>query len=411
MFWAHHHKKVEVSGMGRICPDALKEGKILVVSIEMLDQENTGVYTEMTDEAMSTYYDKCFNDGLKIDEFGCVWLHTHPGDSVIPSGTDWTTFGKTFGRHPWALMLILGKGGDMSAHLKSNFPTIMAEAEVLVGWTNWPSTVSPAQWAKQYDEHVKEKIHKLAKHTSQQQIAFHSRGTRGIEVYQYYPIESVSGNEIGSLDRYRKMYNFCQSQFDRGKFVKTFKSKRKALMRAMMNGITYESEVRMLLWFNYWLNKAGEKVAYPQGWSTLLKQEGLSIEYHKNGPQLKHEPIELVFPDSDFGAGITEGDLFPVGTGDDDMPMWKDTDFDSSECGAKVSMKIMAAAVKDGEPFFVEGRTFYMLGEDVYYPRQMVVLNPHAADLAMTLSLEEEADTNGNQIEEVQDASAIQIVN
>src|SRR5437870_2317239 len=55
--------------------------------------------------------------GLTPDRFARVWLHTHPGSSVTPSGTDEDTFARVFGRCDWAVMFILGRTGRTSARL------------------------------------------------------------------------------------------------------------------------------------------------------------------------------------------------------------------------------------------------------------------------------------------------------
>src|SRR5262249_31482191 len=52
--------------------------------------------------------------------FGRIWIHTHPGDSPQPSGTDEKTFAQVFGHSDWALMFILARGGECYARLRYN---------------------------------------------------------------------------------------------------------------------------------------------------------------------------------------------------------------------------------------------------------------------------------------------------
>ena len=47
-------------------------------------------------------------------------MHTHPGDSASPSGTDEETFARCFGNSDWAIMFILARGGQTYARLALN---------------------------------------------------------------------------------------------------------------------------------------------------------------------------------------------------------------------------------------------------------------------------------------------------
>src|SRR5262249_13781486 len=67
------------------------------------------------------YFDAQVNLGRQPEEFGRIWIHTHPGACPRPSGTDEETFRRVFGRADWAVMFILARGGKSYARLAYHF--------------------------------------------------------------------------------------------------------------------------------------------------------------------------------------------------------------------------------------------------------------------------------------------------
>lgn len=298
--------------MGLVPAKSLSKGEIYVKDIVMLSQENSSVYTEMDDEAMNKYYEKQFSKEKKIGEFGCVWLHTHPGESCIPSSTDEKTFERTFARHPWALMLILGKGGDMFGLIKNNFPHIEQEVEVVVDWTDWESTIDTDDWTTQYDEKVREKVLELAvignrssaycmvkNRAHQSAFGFNNGGVESENWVDYAPF-SECPDGLGSKE-------LCYSRLKDAKKIANGKNgtvellnRRTYLISQMEHGTLYESEVKYLLWLNWWLKKRNLDPTYPSNWVLFVNQEGVIIKYGKKGPKLSH-----IVPSEDvFGAGL-----------------------------------------------------------------------------------------------------------
>ena len=55
-----------------------------------------------------------------MERIARIWVHTHPGDSASPSGTDEETFARCFGSTDWAIMFILAQGGETYARLALN---------------------------------------------------------------------------------------------------------------------------------------------------------------------------------------------------------------------------------------------------------------------------------------------------
>lgn len=106
----------EIGGFGISAPDDL----LIVEDVELVAQTCTWAHVEFDDEAVADFFDRQVDAGRRPEEFGRIWVHTHPGNSPEPSGTDEATFTRVFGRSEWALMFILARGGQTYARLRYN---------------------------------------------------------------------------------------------------------------------------------------------------------------------------------------------------------------------------------------------------------------------------------------------------
>jgi hypothetical protein len=75
---------------------------------------------QFDDQSVAGFFDDQVDDGRRPEQFGRIWIHTHPGDSPQPSGTDEATFNRVFGGANWAVMFILARGGQTYARLRFN---------------------------------------------------------------------------------------------------------------------------------------------------------------------------------------------------------------------------------------------------------------------------------------------------
>ena len=69
----------------------------------------TGVSVAFDDQAVADFFDRQVDLGRRPEQFGRIWVHTHPGNSPEPSMTDEDTFARVFGRTDWAVMFILAR--------------------------------------------------------------------------------------------------------------------------------------------------------------------------------------------------------------------------------------------------------------------------------------------------------------
>lgn len=89
-----------------------------VEDVLLVAQLCTYVSVRFDDGAVADFFDAQVDQGRKPAQFARIWVHTHPGNSAQPSGTDEETFARCFGSSDWALMFILARGGNAYARLR-----------------------------------------------------------------------------------------------------------------------------------------------------------------------------------------------------------------------------------------------------------------------------------------------------
>jgi hypothetical protein len=108
--------ETEVGGFGVSAPGDL----LLVADVALVRQRCSPVTVKFDDSAVADYFDRQVDAGRTPEQFGRIWIHTHPGDCPLPSCTDEETFQRCFGSADWALMFILARGGQTYARLRFN---------------------------------------------------------------------------------------------------------------------------------------------------------------------------------------------------------------------------------------------------------------------------------------------------
>ena len=106
----------EVGGFGI----SSREDLLLVQDISLVRQLCSEVTVKFDDQAVADHFDDYVDLGYTPERFARIWVHTHPGDSAIPSSTDEETFARCFGNSDWAIMFILAQGGETYARLALN---------------------------------------------------------------------------------------------------------------------------------------------------------------------------------------------------------------------------------------------------------------------------------------------------
>lgn len=153
--WFCLYGEDEIGGFG--VTDA--EDLLLVRDVAIVKQLVTPASVDFDDDAVADLFDQQVELGRKPCQFARIWLHTHPGDSAHPSGTDEETFARAFGGCDWAVMGILARTGKTYARLRFNAGP---GGELRIGVDVDASAPFPASdhdaWAAEYAA----KVHPLA---------------------------------------------------------------------------------------------------------------------------------------------------------------------------------------------------------------------------------------------------------
>jgi hypothetical protein len=104
----------EVGGFG-ITPAG---DPLCLEDIELVRQTCTSVSVVFEDAAVAEFFDEQIDAGRRPEQFGRIWIHTHPGESAQPSCVDEETFRRVFGPCDWAVMFILARGGATYCRLR-----------------------------------------------------------------------------------------------------------------------------------------------------------------------------------------------------------------------------------------------------------------------------------------------------
>ncbi len=143
--------ETEIGGFGISAPDDL----LLIQEFATVRQKVTCVSVAFDDGAVADFFEAQVDAGRKPEQFGRIWLHSHPGSSPVPSGTDERTFAYVFGRCDWAVMFVLAQEGKSYARLRFNVgPGGAIVIPTAVDFTLPFAASDQAAWAAEYDHNI-----------------------------------------------------------------------------------------------------------------------------------------------------------------------------------------------------------------------------------------------------------------
>lgn len=105
--------ETEIGGFGLSAPD----DPLYVVDLLVPKQRTTVTTVQFDDASVADLVDDCVDRGFRPEQFGRVWIHSHPGRCPLPSCVDEATFRRVFGRTEWSVMAIVARGGARYARL------------------------------------------------------------------------------------------------------------------------------------------------------------------------------------------------------------------------------------------------------------------------------------------------------
>lgn len=128
---------------------------LLVEDVQLVQQHCTPTSVVFDDDSVADFFDGQVDLGRRPEQFGRIWLHTHPCNSAQPSSTDEETFARCFGRADWTVMFILARGGETYARLRFNVgPGGDLEIGTNVDFTLPFAASQQDAWAKEYEDNV-----------------------------------------------------------------------------------------------------------------------------------------------------------------------------------------------------------------------------------------------------------------
>ncbi len=129
---------------------------MLVEDVCLVRQRCTSVTVEFDDNSVADLFDEQVDAGRQPEQFGRIWVHTHPGNSANPSPTDEETFDRCFGSVDWAVMFILAQGGDTYARVRFNVgPRTSQRMDVEVDYSQPFEASNSFDWKREFDANVR----------------------------------------------------------------------------------------------------------------------------------------------------------------------------------------------------------------------------------------------------------------
>lgn len=143
--------ETEVSGMGLTLP----EDPMYVVDFLVVKQECTSAHTEFDDNALADLFEEMVAEGHHPQNFGRIWIHTHPGNSPHPSSVDENTFRTRFGNCDWSVMFILARLGNFYGRVQfSAGPKAQMEISTQIDWKTSFQGSDEEAWKREYKDKV-----------------------------------------------------------------------------------------------------------------------------------------------------------------------------------------------------------------------------------------------------------------
>ena len=191
----------EVGGFGITEPDDL----LFVTDFALVKQTVTAVSVSFEDESVANFFADQVEAGRQPEQFARLWLHTHPGDSPEPSGTDESTFARVFGSCDWAIMFIVAQNGSTFARLRFNAgPGGEVKIPVCVDYSYEFENADFELWKQQYlanviEDHTFSLVSKSKKNSKEQEDETEVFGSNGFEETSLFTGQELLG-EIDSME-------------------------------------------------------------------------------------------------------------------------------------------------------------------------------------------------------------------
>ncbi len=148
--------KTEIGGFGVTSPN----DPLQVIDFVMVRQECSVAFVRFDDDAVNEFFNDQADLGRHPQNYGRIWIHTHPGNSAHPSGTDEDCFREVFGHCDWAVMFILARGGETYCRLGFNVgPRGRFQLKTEIDYSLPFEGTNHEAWTAEYKKCWREKIY------------------------------------------------------------------------------------------------------------------------------------------------------------------------------------------------------------------------------------------------------------
>jgi len=181
------------------------EDLLFVTDFVLVKQKVTAVSVSFEDESVADLFEDQVEAGRQPEQFGRIWLHSHPGSSPEPSMTDEQTFARVFGSCDWSVMCIVAQDGGTYARLRfSAGPGGEVKVPVCVDYNYEFDAADFEVWKQQYLTNVIEdtafSLTGISKNTlGKQQDETDIFGNNGFEETSVFTNQDLLG-EIDSME-------------------------------------------------------------------------------------------------------------------------------------------------------------------------------------------------------------------
>lgn len=128
---------------------------LLVEDVQLVKQVCGPTTVVFDDSSVADYFDGQIDRGVPPERCGRIWIHTHPGDSPLPSATDERTFERSFQGPDWAVMFILARGGASYARARFRAgPGGQLRLPVQVVYREPFEAADHQAWLSEYEQNV-----------------------------------------------------------------------------------------------------------------------------------------------------------------------------------------------------------------------------------------------------------------
>jgi len=97
-----------------------EDDPLYIIDLAVLKQKVGPASVEFDGPDIARFWMKCDSENLIPAQYTRVWIHTHPGNSATPSGTDENTFTRHWGQSDWALMVVVARDNTTTVRLRYN---------------------------------------------------------------------------------------------------------------------------------------------------------------------------------------------------------------------------------------------------------------------------------------------------